>query len=695
MSRRLTIEEMRVVAANRGGVCLSNGYKNLHSKLTWRCREGHTWDATPASIRNGGKWCPFCAGNRRLTTNEMQQLAESRGGRCLSKTYINSKTKLQWECSRGHTWWAKPAEVKNQGTWCPICSGKQKLDLNAMVQLAAKKGGKCLSSSYRNNRTKLLWRCATGHEFTMTPTHVKAGHWCPICAGVGHLSIQNMHELAKSRGGKCRSKKYINNKTKILWECCEGHQWRAVPNSIMSGRWCPECSAGLGERICREFFEQLFSSEFPKSRPHWLRNQRGNLMELDGYSEELMIAFEHQGTQHYRELKVYGIGTDELVLRQCDDEEKKALCNAMGIKLLVIPEIPGLLPVEKLKPFIRVQCLKQNIRIPELFDQIEVKFDRVYRFPFSKSRFKELCEIARKWGGKCLSNGYLSTKTKMEWQCSEGHRWEAVPGTILKGLWCPHCSGIARGTLERCRETAEARGGACLSDVYINNRDPMQWRCSQGHIWKTSWHSIVNGHWCPECSKDRSDRKLTINEMRRIAEERGGECISDFYENSKSDLEWKCQKGHTWYASPSRIKRGSWCPYCAGVAKGSIEHCQELAMRREGRCLSTEYKGNKIKLIWECSEGHKWKARPNDISSGYWCPKCGLEAGASKQRLSIDEMMEIARLRGGRCLSASYINRRTKLRWECAEGHQWYASPANVKVRGSWCPVCAKRRRKI
>ncbi len=42
--------------------------------------------------------CPECNGTRvkRNTIERMQTIAEDRGGRCLSKKYSNSETKLDW-----------------------------------------------------------------------------------------------------------------------------------------------------------------------------------------------------------------------------------------------------------------------------------------------------------------------------------------------------------------------------------------------------------------------------------------------------------------------------------------------------------------------------------------------------------------------------------------------------------------------
>ncbi len=62
-------------------------------------------------------------------------------------------------------------------------------------------------------------------------------------------------------------------------------------------------------------------------------------------------------------------------------------------------------------------------------------------------------------------------------------------------------------------------------------------------------------------------KKLTIEEMRRIALERGGKCLSDTYVNSYTKLLWECKEGHQWKSKPADVKRGSWCSYCARMAR--------------------------------------------------------------------------------------------------------------------------------
>jgi hypothetical protein len=80
-------------------------------------------------------------------------------------------------------------------------------------------------------------------------------------------------------------------------------------------------------------------------------------------------------------------------------------------------------------------------------------------------------------------------------------------------------------------------------------------------------------------------------------------------------------------------------------------------------------------------------------NSGQWCPRCGIKRGSEARKLSIKDMYALAQSRGGIFLSLQYEGVGKKHRWQCAKGHEWDATPTNVK-NGSWCPICAGRKAK-
>ena len=110
------------------------------------------------------------------------------------------------------------------------------------------------------------------------------------------------------------------------------------------------------------------------------------------------------------------------------------------------------------------------------------------------------------------------------------------------------------------QQLAESRGGKCLSEEYINNTTKLSWECREGHVWKTTPHTVKEGYWCPTCRHDKS--KKTIEQMQELAKNRGGKCLSKEYIHSTIKLTWQCKEGHTWETSPKNIQQGKWCPHC-------------------------------------------------------------------------------------------------------------------------------------
>jgi len=500
--KKLTIKEMQKIATSRGGKCLSIKYINNKTKLLWECEFGHQWMSSPNSIKSLKSWCPKCGkkttGRKKLTIEEMQDIAKLRGGKCLSKKYISNKTKLLWECEFGHQWLSECHSIKDSQTWCPKCAGKEKSTIDMMKKIAIKKNGKCLSNEYKNQKTNLLWECELGHKWSAMPYNVKNGSWCPKCAYNEHkLGIEKMHELAAKKNGKCLSSEYIDSSKKLLWECVDGHQWKATPRNIGTGRWCPHCHSNITEEKCRYIIESITGFKFKKTR-----SILGGNLELDGYSKDLNCAFEYNGEQHYEELKDFFNKTkkdfDAIKFR---DKKKNKICKEKNIKLFTIPYYEAKTN-EQLIEFIYNKIfiffgIKPILKIED------VNFNS---FVGNKGMLSSLKEIAKNRGGECLSKKYVDLKTKILWRCSEGHEWWASLIIIkYNKCWCPACGGKKKLTIEEMKKIAVSRKGECVSEKYINSKTKLLWECEFGHQWWENPHSIRNNkNWCPECKKNKN-----------------------------------------------------------------------------------------------------------------------------------------------------------------------------------------------
>ena len=534
----------------------------------------------------------------KYSIKDMKDFASKKKGKCLSKEYKNAHTKLDWECGNGHqfsnTW-----NVVQQGTWCKQCTNEarkgkwvnqfgdaskfQKNELNNLKALAKSKDGKCLSNQYINSRRKLKWQCEEGHIWEASPLHIKNNRWCPICgrkkanesmrenaSKAGH-NLDYMQDMAKQRGGICLSKEYINMTTKMKWQCKEGHIWWSTPFSLKREKtWCPICSTGVSERICKKYFEKIFGEKFTKKRPKWLISSKGSRMELDGFCDKLKLAFEYNGRQHYEDIGHFRKnGKEYIEKRKIDDKLKHKLCKDRKIILI---EVPYTVQFEDMGKYIIEKAKENDIEVPKITEELNYKLWNIY----SPEKIKEMKQIAKSKGGKCLSERYINQKEHLKWQCKEGHEWSASSSNITSGKWCPVCAienrkGSKKYSLDYLKKIVEEKKGKLISSNFIGIKESYKWQCEKGHIWETKASTIIYlDSWCPVCAINRikkSITKYTIQDMEDFARQKGGQCLSNKFISSNKKLKWQCEKGHIWDQKWSHIKSGTWCPKCSKSKK--------------------------------------------------------------------------------------------------------------------------------
>jgi hypothetical protein len=305
---------------------------------------------------------------------------------------------------------------------------------------------------------------------------------------------------------------------------------------------------------------------------------------------------------------------------------------------------------------------------------------------FGEAAFRRLKLHALSKGGECLGRVYVNAWTEMPFRCARGHVWRARPVRITTtGSWCPQCR--QEDKLEKLQAIARANGGECLSRRYDGAYTRYRMRCAAGHAWKTKAIFISAGHWCPICRLTGRPPAHSIEDARRAARVRGGRLLSSSYRRVDEKLLFECEAGHRFHTTLSKVlSDGTWCRRCAIERQRlGIGAALEAAKRRGGRCLSARYLNKDQKLEWECAKGHRWRTALRTIRRGSWCPLCN-----KPRRLTLEDMHAVAGARGGRCLSKRFKNTATHLLWECADRHQWRATPKNVRQHHTWCPDCAR-----
>jgi hypothetical protein len=176
------------------------------------------------------------------------------------------------------------------------------------------------------------------------------------------------------------------------------------------------------------------------------------------------------------------------------------------VTLIEVPQIPDSLPVDKVQHFILNQCRNMSIKLQLRAERTKVSLLEAYA-PSYRERLRAIREAAQTNGGTCLSPSYLGLKIPLRFRCSEGHEWAALPYVVLKGHWCQKCAAAGRGrarrlTLQEMHKLAASKGGRCLSETYLNANSHLLWECGKKHRWRAIPNSIKRGSWCAICSRD-------------------------------------------------------------------------------------------------------------------------------------------------------------------------------------------------
>lgn len=312
-------------------------------------------------------------------------------------------------------------------------------------------------------------------------------------------------------------------------------------------------NGSIGESIMRAAIQEYLGPMVPIIKTRALPWLKG--LELDCYCPDLRFAFEYQGIQHYERVPLFQPGEGDFKAQQ-DRDARKRLATTKAFVALI--EIPYTVPRNMIRDRVR----------RELFF---LGFDPVAEpIPYA--------DFIRQ---------VMETETR------------------------------AVAMLAQAREIAISHGGECLSTVYVDCRDSLEFRCKLGHPFTTPLTNVnhvthTRPRFCPECGGTRlrtfEENKADLDSVGYTLLSQRAVMVGIQYPKATTELTIVCPVGHRYTILRTNIlplidgKPQSECCSCArhrtGQAFGHPQRdarCATLGIERVG-----PYRGRFDDAEWRC-----------------------------------------------------------------------------------------------
>ena len=244
---------------------------------------------------------------------------------------------------------------------------------------------------------------------------------------------------------------------------------------------------------------------------------------------------------------------------------------------------------------------------------------------------------------------------KVWWKCKNGHEWEAVIHTRVKGVGCPYCMGkkaiqgvndfatLYPEMLKEWDYEENDKLGIKPNELLVGSIKKVYWICSKGHKYDRSIYDRLHGRGnCPYCGNRKvlqgyNDLATTNPELLKDWDYEENDKLgikpNEITNGGKEKVWWKCEKGHEYKSSiVNRTKsKGTCCPYCSGnkvlkgfndIASTNPELLKEWDYSKNTIKPDEVTKGTHKKIWWICSNNHSYETTIPARRRGTGCPYC-------------------------------------------------------------------------
>lgn len=454
---------------------------------------------------------------------------------------------------------------------------------------------------------------------------------------------------------------------KALWKCssCENIYFASIAHRV-HGTSCPKCAneskTSFGEQCIYYYLKKVF----PKTQNRY--NDLGK--EIDIFIPELSLGIEYDGEFYHRSSKALE-----------RDSEKSIFIINNNIDL---------------------------IRVSEYLNS-DLTSNGCTTFYINRKHFFEDLQ-------KCISDilGYILIQYNIDLYVDVDVKRD-VSDIYSLYIFQSKENSVARKCPEKIQDWDYSKN-TIKPDCILPSSTKFVWfTCKKGHSYQQSMNSHIRGNGCPVCSNQKVLKGY--NDLETVSPE----LLKDWdYDNntikpseivSKSNKKvyWKCNKGHSYLASPYERSKGRNCSICSG--KQVLKGYNDLLSQNPDLASEWDYKlnekgpdeyttGSDKKVYWHCNKcGCSFKRsikERNQSNRPCGCPICAgkmVVTGYNDLQTMNPELLKDWDYENNIVTPDTiYYNSMKKVYWKCNKcGCTWKTSVYCRVTKKQGCNVCSSK----
>lgn len=439
---------------------------------------------------------------QQASLKRLDSLAQKHGGKLLEERWLGLNTLHRFVDADGYAFTRSPQTLRLAG-W-PKNNRRLLTPQERHKELsveATKLGFSILEEAWLGRHTPHRFSDPLGAAVLLKPDFFLSQGGSRKMRATPEKHLDEIRAACQKRGGRLISAQWAGALHLYDIEDENGTRHKMAGSKLKGGSW-PRSNGLTSEPLCRQAIEHLFGKLFPKNTSLLAPSLTGGVKawELDGYCEELRVAFEYQGHSGHWDPVSPSYGATS-----ARDRLKADLCRSLGVLLVPIERLPEVknkwhpeFVLEHVLQSVSRAYGKAGLRVPSL--NVTPYQQDMESIGHLKMMRKKMDALAKANGGRFLDKEWRGSAKPHLFSFSDGREFWANPHNLQRQGWPQDATSYLyryqaspEDRLGRLRAAAASHGYCLVETVWMGSKHRYHFADAEGLEFSVPYSTLKAG----------------------------------------------------------------------------------------------------------------------------------------------------------------------------------------------------------